>query len=378
MGKERDARCAVLGGAGLGLALGAALWTKMPALFILPFPLLCALLLSKRGRVMVPARGFAVAGAIVAVAATLLFLAPHAGSLWDKAQGFTEPPQVFLTYLPGRLESNLLRYWSWLYAYLPTPLWGLALVAAVWGLARRTRLALLLLGCWAAFTMPTMLWSRGEMFQSRYVSQGIFPLLLLVAALMVASWDALWSRRRSRWQRLAALRPVGQLAASTLFLVLIGPTLWFDVQLLNRPESAPLPPTDRFLFVTSFDSGYGFKEAVQLVRQRAIELTRNGQPVIVLGNYYFGHTYDGLKIYLRGVPGVFQYVDSHMARDPEGFIAAWKSHRVPILLVGNDGLDRLDAFEKAVPRAKRLGFFPKPTGQSSFRVYEVDVADLGP
>lgn len=73
---------------------------------------------------------------------------------------------------------------------------------------------------------------------------------------------------------------------------------------------------------------------------------------------------------------LFFYVDSHMTWNPEDFIATWKPHRVPILLLGNDGIDRLDEFERVVPQAKRLGFFPKPTGQSSFRVYEVGIADL--
>ncbi len=377
-GRSSTARSALLAGAGLGMALGAGLWTKMPALFMIPFPVLSAILLRRRDKLRLAVAGLAVAGAVLVVLAGLLFLAPEAENLWDKAQGFSESPQSLLTFPVARWTANVLRYWMWFHTYLPFPLWALVLVAVAWGLVQRTRPTVLLLGCWAAFTMPVLLLSRPEMYQSRYVYQGVFPLLLLLATPMMSVWKSFWSSKWVRGLRIVIPQTVQPLAAGAVFVALVGPTLLFDAQLVNSPESAPLAPTDHALFVTDLTSGYGFGEAVEVLKQRAEELTRNGQPIIVLGDYYYGQTYSGVQLYMRGMPGVHFYVDSHMAREPEGFLDAWKSHRVPILLMGNDGWDRLDAFEQAVPQAKRLGFFPKPTGKSSFRVYEVDVPDLPP
>jgi len=369
-------RTAILAGAGLGVALGTALWTKMPALFMLPFPLLCAFLLSRRDRLGAVAWGFATAAAVFAVASALLFLAPQSEHLWDKAESFSESPLSLLTFPLERWQYNAERYWTWFHIYLPTPLWEMTLLAVVWGLIRWTRPTLLLVGCWAAFTMPTFLLSRTGMFQSRYVSEGVFPLLLLQATLLAAAYGPLRTVAAYRWPSIGTRAHKEGFAATVLFILLTIRALWFDALLLSKPESAPLAPTDHTLLVTDVTSGYGFREAMELLKKRAAELTRNGQPIIVLGDYYYGQTYSGLKMYMRGMPGVFFYVDSHMAREPEGFIDAWKSHHVPILLMGNDGWDRLDAFEQGVPQAKRLGFFPKPGGKSSFRVYEVDVADL--
>jgi 4-amino-4-deoxy-L-arabinose transferase-like glycosyltransferase len=371
-------RSTILAGLGLGVALGAALWTKMPGLFMLPFPFLCALLLLRSGRLSTVARGYAVAAAVYAVGAVALFLAPEAGNLFYKASGFSETPQSLLTYFPGPFFTNIAAYWDWLQVYVPAPLAQLILVAAAWGLVRRTRVTLLLLGCWAAFTMPTTVMSRAEMYNSRYVSEGVFPLLLLLALLLAASFEALWTGVKGRWGGAAVPRTVQQLAGIAALAILMAPALSFDAQLLNAPDTAPLHPRDRITYVTSLNSGYGFMDAVKVVRQRATELTRNGQSIIVLGNFYFGHTYSGLKLYLRGIPGIVQHVDGHLSRGMDGFAAAWRPHGVPILVVGNEGWDHREEFEKALPKAKRLGVFPKPTGESAFWVYEVDVEDLVP
>ncbi|MHB1162574.1 MAG: ArnT family glycosyltransferase [Chloroflexota bacterium] len=368
-------RIAVLAGAGVGAALGVGIWTKTPALFMLSFPFLCALLLSRRGKLAESAAGFAASALVFGALATLLILMPHSENIWDKTTSFSDSPEWLLALPFDRWGAHTLRYWNWLEAYLPAPLSWLLPVALVWGLFRRTRPTLLLLGCWAAFTMPTLLTAKSQ-FESRYVSQGVFLLLLLLAALLVALRRPLLLGLKRVLPRAAIRRPLEPLAASLLLLVVMAPSIWFDMQLLSSPESAPLPASDRDIFVTGWSSGYGFMDAVRLVKERAVELTRDGQPVIVLGYYWRGHAHAGLKAYMRRMPGVFHYVDMHLARDPEGFIDAWKPHGVPILIVGNEGLERLDEFERAVPQAKRIGYFPKPGGASSFRVYEVSVEDL--
>ena len=376
--RARTDRSALLAGAGVGAALGAALWTKMPALFMLPFPVLCAFLLPSRGRRALVVGGFTVAAAVLAISAAILAAMPSAARLLDKANSFAVSPQEMLSLRVGSWAANALEYWAWIQAYFPAPLWMILLAAATWGLVRRTRLALLLLGCWADFTLPTTLVAVPKLYESRYVSQGVFPLLLLIALMMASIYRVvqatakhLEGRRKARWIS-------APLVGAILFIAALGPSLWFDLQLLNAPEDAPLPGSDRRLFVTGWTAGYGFTDALRLVKERAAELTKGGQPVIVLGDDPRGTPYAGLKIYMRGMKDVHYYVDMHLARDPEGFMAAWKSHRVPILIVGNDGYDHLDDFERGVPQARRMGFFPKPYGLSSFRVYEVSVADLPP
>ena len=361
---------AVVTGIGLGMALGIGIWTKMPAVFMLGFPVLAGLLLTRREKRRMAAWGFATGAGSFLFFAGLLLLSPNADSIFDKSSSFSEPAWTLVTFPIERWIGNLQRYWDWFVAYLPAPLWVVVLASAVWGLVRRTRVAMFLLGSWACFTMPTVLMAITRIYESRYVWQGVFPLLLILGIMLAAiyqSWMA-WVGRHSR----GADRSLPASAvAGAIFLAIVGPSLMLDQQLLVDPPAAPLPATDYSLFITGWSSGYGFPEAVSLVRERAAELTKDGQPVIVLGYYWRGHTHAGLKLYLRRMPNTFFYVDMHLARDPEGFLAAWRSHGVPVLVVGNQGIENLGAFERGVPQARRIGFFPKPGGISSFRVYEV-------
>ncbi len=357
----------------LGVSLGIAIWTKMTALLMLSFPVFCALLLWRRDRFSLAVGGFAVGAGLFALFAILLFLMPNANNIIDKTKTFSEPLDSLLRFPVERWTTHILKYWSWIYAYLPAPLWWLIPPAIAWGLLRRTRITLLLLGCCSVFAMPGILLARDQ-FDSRYVSQGIFPILLLLSTLLVACFEALSAKEHPALPRVLHNQTAQIVAAGAVALILIGPTIRFDLTLLNRPDLADLAPSDYAIFVTDWSSGYGFNETVKLVKDRATELTRGGQPIIILGYFWRGHAYTGLKLYTRGMPGVFHYVDMHLARDPEGFIAAWKPHHVPVLVVGNEGLERLDQFERAVPQARRIGYFPKPGGRSAFRVYEVDVS----
>ena len=262
--------------------------------------LICIILLST-SKIRTLFIGFTVAS-VIAIDQQLFCFYPQKQDILNKTS-FAESPNEFLVNLPDRLSSNALAYWRWFQSYLPMPLWVFVILAVLWGIIRRTRLTLLFVGCWAVFTVSTMLWSKPVPYSTRYVLEGLFPLLLLLASLIDAVWDALNKQERFSRRSLLARGLLSNMAAGLLF-ILLGPALWFDVQLINSPESTPLPPEDRMCYITSYCSGYGFNDAVGLLKQRAIELTANGQPVIVLSNYYWGDVYGGLKMYLRGIPNV--------------------------------------------------------------------------
>lgn len=372
--RARGRREAAVAGAMVGVALAAALWTKMTAVFVLPMPVLCALLLYQRKQRREIIVGSAVAGLTLGALMLLLSRMPGAENLLDKAGSFAMNPWSLLSFPVDWWVRNVREYWSWIQTYFVAPLWWILLASVIWAFLARRRAALLLLLCWAVAAAPPTLLAIPKLFASRYVANSVFPLYLLAADFMVWCWGALKKRFGEWFNRTSAA-----LAASALMLfVAIGPALAFDYRMLDAPEHAGLPPSDHGLYVTEWEAGFGFSDALQLVRQRAIELTRDGQPIIVLSSDNRGTPYAALKVYMRDIPNVHHYVDSHLARDAEGFMMAWKSHRVPIILVGNQGYDDLESFEREVPQAKRIGFFPKPGGHSSFRVYEVAKEDLEP
>lgn len=372
--RARRRREAVLAGIALGMALAVALWTKMTGAFVIPLPLLCGLLLARRRELATSLLGFIAASVVFGAVALLLSRMPGAEKLVDKAGSFAADPRALLAFPVEWWTRNLLEYGTWIQVYFVAPLWWLLLAAVAWAVLLRRKVALLLLACWAVATLPPTLMAVPKLYASRYIVHGVFPLYLLAADFAVWAWGLLRMQLAQRLSRAVAVR----LTAAALLLAGVGPSLAFDYRLLEAPERAGLPPADQRLYVTGWTAGYGFVDAMRLVKQRAVELTRNGQPVIVLSDDMRGTPYAALKVYMKGMPDVHHYVDMHLSRDAEGFMAAWKWHRVPILIVGNQGYDDLEAFERGVPQAKRIGFFPKPEGKSSFRVYEVAKEDLEP
>ncbi len=376
--RARGRRDIGLFGIALGLCLGTALWTKMPALFMLAYPVLCVMLLGSRNEWRLPAGAVALGYAVFGLFALALALMPEASKLIEKTSSFTVSSDRLLSLPVDIWWSHVATYGQWVTAYLPAPLWWLVPPATIWGLAVRPRTTLLLLGCWLAFSLPTVLTAR-KLYESRYLMPGVLFLLLLAADLVVAAWRR--ADRLCRQWRLGVgpRRLVIWGAAPLLLLATLIPSLVFDYRLLASPESAGFTDGDREQYVTGWPSGYGFKEALQLVKQRTAELTQDGrQPVILLTDNFHGLPLDGVKVYMRGAPQVFHYIDNHLYRDAEGFLAAWRPHRVPIVVFGNLGTDDLESFERFVPQAKRIGYFPKPGGRYSFRVYEIAVSDLGP
>ncbi len=373
--KEHTSRRTLLLGGLLGLVLGAAIWTKMPALFMLSFPVLCAMFLTGRKRLVPATRSYLIAFAIFALFGLLLAMVPGAERLVSKTDQFTLDGGTALPALMGIWTSHVVTYWEWFQGYLPAPLSWLVLLAVVWGLVRHPRLALVLIGCWLAMTLPIVIAARKQ-YTSRYVMPGIVPLLLLTACMLSSGWFAGRAWLKRRYPNLGGRRPLPAITALLLMLATLAPSIYFDYGLFTDPEGAVLQSGDRLEYVTGIYSGYGFGGALELAKRRVTELTSQGQPVILITDAAHGLPMDGVKIYMRGVPNVFHYIDNHLIKDPEGFPAAWRSHHVPIVIIGNDGVDHLDAFEQAVPQAKRIGYFTKPGDNSSFRVYEVGPDDL--
>ena len=363
-----DRRRAVLLGIALGVVLGAAAWTKLTFIFLLPFPLICLVCLSptlRLNKIRVPLMGLAAALLVGGAFVAILAMVPDAAKQLGKVGQHSLSVDEFLAFPVKMWMENVATYVSWIASYFPAPLSWFVLAGAVWGVARRPRVALLLLGCWAGITLPLIVSDR-LFFTTRYFLPGMVPLVLLAALLVSEAWDGIgriWPLRGpGRLSQRAMLRAL-------LILAVMVPSLLFDARLIVDPASAAMAETDRWQLVTSWPSGYGFPEATRLVRERAAQL---GGEVIVISDHFHGLPYDGLSLYLEGVPGIHFYVDGHIPWGGKGIVEAWRPHHVPVLIMGADGRDDLEAFELQVPEARRIGLFQKPGGEFSFRVYEME------
>ena len=77
------------------------------------------------------------------------------------------------------------------------------------------------------------------------------------------------------------------------------PILRFDSVLLLSPENTPLPKDEKNGYLEDWSSGWGIKEAANLIR-----LLPKDIPILVGTEGYFGTLPDGLQIYLDKEPAV--------------------------------------------------------------------------
>jgi hypothetical protein len=362
-----DRRRAILLGVFMGAMMGAAAWTKSTGLFALPLPLLCLLLVREPQRISRVGLAFAVGYGVAALLIGLLALVPDAENMIGMTERFALTPAEVLTLPVDRWRINVTAYVSWLLTYLPGLLIWLAIAAVPWGLVVRRRETILLLGCWAFLAIPPILTGR-DLFVSRYLLSSVFPLLLLAAFLPGWAWEqrARVTKGLPQWARTRAIQWGVGIA---LLLAISAPSLAFDRQLLVDPSRAGLVDYDRGDYVSGWPSGYGFMEAVNLIKERAAQY--DGE-MILLTDYSRAQTRDGAVLYLSDNPRLHHYIDGHIPWGGKGIIEAWWPHQVPVFILGLEGLDEVDAFERNVPEAQRIGFFPKPDGKSSFRVYLID------
>lgn len=178
--------------------------------------------------------------------------------------------------IAGRFLASLAEALGWLWTWCTPPLALLALAGAMLAAARRDR-RLLLLAVLAAY--PVAAFSAALTWRMpRYYLPAAVPLLLLAAAAVDRAAAFAAARRRDPARAGAWLLGAFTLAA-------LVPALRFDRELWTDPARAPMPPADRFQYVSGWPSGYGVRDTERLVRE---ELQRHpgGVTVVVHANRF--------------------------------------------------------------------------------------------
>jgi hypothetical protein len=241
------------GGLRLGLAMAAAVLSKIPGLVTLGFPPLSLLVL---GRPSVPWRRGLATSYVVALALVgfpVFHFLTRTGQLEMKAEVADQDRLAAIQYNGSLVLEWLLHYWTGpiLLAGVGTTLWALL----AW---KRRELVLA-----AASLMPVSAFvAVGFHLFPRYVLLATIPLLVLASRGVCALDDHVRGRLAST--------PAPRLASRLLLAVLVaGPAVARDRWLLVDPTSARLPRADRFQYVDGWPSGYGWAAAASYVRDTA-------------------------------------------------------------------------------------------------------------
>jgi len=291
----------------LGVALGAGILTKASGLFLFLTPPLVALFYghksSWRALLRQGAMAYAVAFAMLApLVLVSLIPSPTTGRslLWASAEleknalGAASDHFALVAWNLELAASWLIDYWGW-------PLILAAGAAFVIGLKYRDQRALLL-GLLALFPTAVYVLIAGGWWP-RYLVFTTIPVLILAAHFIVGAARKIVVGLASQQQWSAWLAMLGRGVLVTVGLLAVAmPWLNTGYWLLRDPIQAPLPMTDRILFVEGWPAGYGIREATTFLQDEA---RRRGEPVTAVRHCCrISSLLDGLAIYLHRRPDV--------------------------------------------------------------------------
>lgn len=272
---------------GSGLALGAALWTKLPA--VLSIPMLGLFSLLNRGKKVPMSQSFSSAALVVLIGMAVfgaLKLHPAFGQLFNRGSDFLySVPELLERGVWSVSWRNGVMVVSTLAAYLTWPVILLPLVGLFQDGWRRKH-ALLLLST-LVFLIPIIV--LGKTIYPRYLLPAALP-LTISASLVFGTWFQ-QSRQRSI-KKLGSLVRVGVLI--TLIITTLSPSFHFMLISWKNPDFLPYTPLDRVQYATEWSSGHGVRETTDLLLQ---ETPTHSTAVATEG--YFGTLPDGILMYLH-------------------------------------------------------------------------------
>lgn len=347
----------------LGLVMGAALLTKLSALFFVALVPLVVLFWNAASlrRWWRLAQAFFLAAAIYSV----LYLSPIVGNIEaGNFQRYSLTAGEVLRFPWDVWWKNVIFLWEAATTYLGGPLTLLAVLALAWSLARDARRGSLV-ALWVLLPLLGFVLTA-KIIYSRYVVFCFVAALLPVGAGLVAI-----ARRRVTDRRWAA-------AAWALGLAAAVPGVLFAWQLLGDPLDAPWMNdsrfiTDRFQYVESNYAGYGLREIVDSLRQRAAT-----QPIVVLARSATGMPRDGVSAYLLDWPNVLvdyipedQSIQDHLEKEPDrAYLMAARGADLFYVLSDAPNGEQERRFRALNPSAQLIAQIAKPGNHSRFQLYE--------
>lgn len=330
----------------LGLVLAGGWLTKTPGMVNIP---LLALLMLPFGTSNIKDRERAVRlGKLLVMAILIAFVIyyfqkidPNFHQLASRNSDYVHPWSRLLQYPFDPLVPHLKDSAGYLWSYLGLLEIVLILAGAIYAIARRNKVALVLL-LWF-FIPATYELTFIKAFTARYL------LFLTPPLLLIGGWviDRLVMKIPS---------PGRRLAVSALLVLLLS--IWpgfFASRLLTDPASAPLPSQERRGYLEDWTAGYGLKDMARYL------ITQSRDQTVVVGTEgSFGTLPDGLLIYLDSYfhrsskqKVVVLGGGSHVSADLRSFA----SER-PTFFVANRS-----RYPVAEPGLERIMEFPKARGK---------------
>lgn len=363
-----------------GVAWGAALWTKTPALFLAPifigaayflpwfeselsFNQTVSLVRDLNAKTLrwfaYRSAAFALTGALGLAIFLLLKLHPAFGSLFGRSSDFSYGISDVLKQGPLIVARNIDRVLPWLAAYLRPELIGLSAIALL--VSSKRRLHWWILGSGLVWIAPLLI--IGKTLHPRY----FLPISLFITVSGALFWEEVWNflqRQKDNFMPLSIFTVLtGFFLVGSLRFMLLAQ---FDT---NR---TPFVPHDREQYLTEWSSGHGLTQ----VRDRIITEVHAGNRVTVVTEGSFGTLPDGLLMYFDRIPEIQHVRIEGLAQYPVRTLPDWVLADAavhPTWLLVNE--HRLALTPELLPYVTELDRYPRPYGAPALLLLEISPID---
>jgi hypothetical protein len=310
--------------------LGLALWTKLPAILLLPalpFYVLLPQRVSWPERwVMLIKLGTAVAFGLGIF--MLLKLHPAFGQLFSRGSDFLYPVSEVIHGAWKVTVFNIPNYLSYFLAYLTLPV----VLLVLFGMFSpdRKRQHWVLLVTLFAFLGPIAL--LGKVVYPRYLLPVALP-FTVIAALAIEEVSVLWVKRANTlWLKISTALLVALIVSNVA-----AQSAVFMVTTTTQPNQTPFVTADQTQYLTEWSSGHGITDSVALIQELAQD-----QTVAVATEGYFGTLPDAVLMYLHNqdVSNIYvEGVGQPVRTIPDSFADRAASFDRVLLVVNSHRLD---------------------------------------
>jgi hypothetical protein len=325
-----------------GIFFGLAYWTKTPAIFLIPFPLVSALISSRKLKNSIKAiLSIFVSLAIIFIMKTSVFY--H--RLFARSQDFAFSLNDVLYGQTDQIFGNLKNFFSWFISYNYYPYLILFIASLYLAIKNKQKTILNLSLAAIIFISPFII--LGKVVTPRYYLPAIF-LIIFIAS---------YSFNLIKNIKLKIL----------LLIILIIYPLYQNFNLLNNYFNFNFPKPDEYQYLKEWSSGIGISQSMNYFVSQAKD-----QKIKVLTEGFFGATPDGLFIYYANLP---QNIKNNLTIVGVGGLSTTETQKElekgqynQIFYLGNS--HRIDPIEIDNYQLTLINSYPKKDNYSSLQIFK--------
>jgi len=339
-----------------GFALGGAVLTKSPGVFIAALVPLTILLsdLPKSFRklffhIAKIMALFVVSFVIAGLMYNIQRLGPNFNMLFSRTADYVFPISHLWQNPKDPFIPNFHRSLEYLWIMGPVGVMALGLISLVTNFKKYPREIIFLLICWLFPVAFQAMFAK--VFTARYVLYAI-PFVFLI------SGAAFLSKNKY-------VKMIAWLAG----LAFLGQSLWFNYWLVTNPARADLPRGERSGYLEEWTAGTGIKEVSEYLKNQHAQ-DPNHQ-IVVGTEGYFGTLPDGLQIYMQGTPSVVVVgVGLNLTEVPSNLTNALRAGDKTYLVINSSRI-KIEKEDYALSGLKLIKEYPKAERPYGYKEYVV-------